>query len=281
MADGRFCTKCGKPVAVEASYCPSCGAARIGAAQVSSAPPNEPAAKLAAIKLETKRNQRTAVERDAGIRLKTEHHKLIAKLGTLGGCLALVLFIILLVIADSMGHPAGEAFLGCLALAWAAAFVASFVPRFRPKFAKALAREKLIDPLTGRPLGMVWWYRWFTATLAVLSFCALGNYVEPPSHNTQPSVNASSTSNKPAAPSIPAEAAIPTSPAVLPSLRDVRQIYCRSAEDLMGEIFSHAVQGREIPDSPDVVSIDLIVKAEGKVKEQYTLSDTDAILTIA
>ena len=45
----------------------------------------------------------------------------------------------------------------------------------------------------------------------------------------------------------------------------------------MGEIASHAIQGTKIPDDPDIVTIDLIAKAEQRIKERFSLSDTDAM----
>jgi hypothetical protein len=131
------------------------------------------------------------VEPGARVRLKAEHDKLIAKLGTSSGCLTLVLLVVLLVVADWMGHAAGGAFVGLIALTSAAAFVASFVPRFRSKFAKGLVREKLIDPLTGRPLATMWWFRWFTAVVGIFMFVALSDYVNPPA----PAATTASTSS--------------------------------------------------------------------------------------
>jgi hypothetical protein len=142
-----------------------------------------------------------------------------------------MLVILLLVIADSMRRAAGGAFVGFLALVSAVAFVASFVPRFRPKFAKALVREKLIDPLTGRPLGMVWWYRWFTATLAVLLFIGLGDYAERPSQTTPPP-----TSAAPVASSAAAEPKAPPLALTAQQVRDARLVLCDAVEDEMDTV---------------------------------------------
>jgi len=49
-------------------------------------------------------SQSETVERDARVRLKTEHYKLIAKLGASSGCLTVVLLLVLLVLADLMGR---------------------------------------------------------------------------------------------------------------------------------------------------------------------------------
>lgn len=130
-----------------------------------------------------------------------------------------------------MGRAAGGAFVRFLALVSVVAFVASFVPRFRPKLAKAFVREKLIDPLAGRPLGMVWWHRWFTATLAVLLFMGLGDYAERPSQTTP-----LPTATAPVASSADAEPRAPPLALTTQQVRDARLVLCDAVEDEMDTV---------------------------------------------
>lgn len=117
----------------------------------------------------------TAVERVASIRLEREHSKRVVLLGLAGGICALVTMGILLAIADSMGRIAGAAFVFATGAVAAAGFLALFVPRCAEPFvARAPAPN---DPLTGRPMRMLWWWRWFSGALAFLMFLGLSDYI--------------------------------------------------------------------------------------------------------
>jgi hypothetical protein len=133
-----FCTKCGGEVATEDSFCRKCGAPR----KARSAP--DP------IQTEVV----GAVERDARLRLKRAHDKLVATLGAVGGIAVIVFTIVLLVIADRMERPLGELFLAVTAFASVALFVGSLVSA---DFAESINRtlSKIEDPLTGEPLRML------------------------------------------------------------------------------------------------------------------------------
>lgn len=128
-----------------------------------------------------------AVERDAKIRLKREHDKLVARLGVGGGLAVIFLTILVLVVADKMGRLPGGLFVGGVALVSMALFLASFVS---VDFAESVNRAlsgKTEDPLTGKPLRMLWWFRWFAAMLGLFLFVGLSDYASPPAQSPESS----------------------------------------------------------------------------------------------
>lgn len=165
-----FCTKCGAEAASDDSFCRKCGAPRRNTET-----PADPI-KTAVVGV---------VERDAQIRLSREHSKLVAGLGVAGGLAVIVLTIALLVIADRMERLLGELFLAVVAFGSVALFVASLVSA---DFAESVNRTlgKADDPMTGKPLGMLWWFRWFTAMLGLFLFIGLSDYVNPPPNQESP-----------------------------------------------------------------------------------------------
>jgi len=110
--------------------------------------------------------------------LKRQHDQLVLKLRIGGGVGTLVLFVLLLAIADGMGRAPGGGFVFLLGLLGAVGFVALLVPRCGEGFARRMPAPK--DPLTGRPLQMLWWWRWFAGAITVLLLIALSDYGSPP-----------------------------------------------------------------------------------------------------
>jgi hypothetical protein len=61
------------------------------------------------------------------------------------------------------------------------AFLALLVPSYANRFNARIASEKIVDPLTGAPLRMVWLFRWLTVVIAFFLFVGAGDEFSPPS----------------------------------------------------------------------------------------------------
>lgn len=159
-----FCTRCGSESPETDAFCGKCGAPRAaGTIQAQ-------AAEVGA----------TPTDRVALIALEKEHRKLIARAAVAGGFVWIISTIVLLVIADEMPREIGGAFLVLISLASAAFFVALLFPRFASSVNERAASKQTIDPATGKPLRMVWWFRWLAAMVALTTFIGAGDYFSPP-----------------------------------------------------------------------------------------------------
>jgi hypothetical protein len=170
-----FCTKCAGTVNDYNQFCGTCGAARS----------SKPAA--AAVEVTG------AVERDAKVRLKREHDKLLASIGMGSGVATLVCCVLLLVLADTLGHVIGGILVGCISLICGVLFVRSFKAEFAEMVNRSLSSPSRIDPLSGEPLRMVWWFRWLTAVVSIFMLVALSDYLSPPPPATASSASASAS----------------------------------------------------------------------------------------
>jgi hypothetical protein len=157
-----FCTKCGGEVATEDSFCRKCGAPR----KARSAP--DP------IQTEVV----GAVERDARLRLKRAHYKISCdprsrwwdRSNCLHDCAS----------RDRGSHGTAawrtisrrDRFWLCGSLRRIAR-----LSGLRGSINRTLS--KIEDPLTGEPLRMLWWFRWFAAMLGLFLFIGLSDYVNP------------------------------------------------------------------------------------------------------
>jgi hypothetical protein len=148
----------------------------------------------------TSQVEQSATERVAQIRLKREHDKLVARLGVAGGLAMLVVCILLLAVADGLGRAAGAAFVLLIAASAAVGFVALFVPRYAEPFANRMPAPQ--DPLTGRPMRMLWWWRCFAAAAAVLMFVAFGDYTGAGGSQTAASSASSESHHSAAQPAV-------------------------------------------------------------------------------
>jgi hypothetical protein len=106
--------------------------------------------------------------------LRKEHTRLVAGLATGGTLVAIVINAILLAVADKIGGEAGGTFLILIGIVAAVLFVASLVPSKAERF--NITNEKVIDPATGSPLRMLWWFRWMTAMIALWTFVGSSDY---------------------------------------------------------------------------------------------------------
>jgi hypothetical protein len=80
-----------------------------------------------------------------------------------------------------------------IALGSAALFVATFASAdFAESVNRALSKTE--DPFTGKPLRMLWWFRWFTAMLGLFLFVGLSDYASPPAPPTAGSGGAEANS---------------------------------------------------------------------------------------
>lgn len=183
-----FCTKCGKEIGDADEFCGKCGAAR-------SSKPATPAVEVIG-----------AVERDARIRLKREHEKLLTSIGLGSGFATLIGCFLLLALADALGHILGGILVGALSLIGGVLFVGSFRSTFAEKVNRSLSRPNTIDPLSGEPLRMVWWFRWLTAVISIFMLVALSDYVSAPA---PPSVSSASVDNVQPMAAEPKESASP------------------------------------------------------------------------
>jgi hypothetical protein len=157
----RYCTKCGKLLDGRTNFCGHCGAP-LGVISES----------VTAV-----------VERDAKIRLKRAHDKLVATQAVMGGVCTIVSTVILLVIADHLGAWGG-AFVLVAALLSSAAFIMLFIPHYMEASSRLLPTGPE-DPLTGVPMRMLWWWRWFAGALAFFMFVGLGDYPQKSAREPQ------------------------------------------------------------------------------------------------
>lgn len=164
------------------------------------------------------RARESVVERDAKVRLKREHNKLVGKLAFGGGCLTLVVFLVLLVVADAMSRAAGHSFVLSVALVAATAFAILLVPQYADGFLRRMPAPN--DPLTGRPLRMLWWWRWMAGALTLFMFVALPDYRDV--GNTRSPSNPSALASPETTPTVPASPASP--PEV--ELDEARKTFC-------------------------------------------------------
>lgn len=164
-----FCTKCGAQNAADDAFCAKCGAPRS-------------TAKTPATQTATSADPRVRV---ADVTLKHQHRKVVAQLAIAGTLLAILINFILLMIADKIGGLGGGTFLIIVGAAASAAFVALLVPRIANRFDSSTEKAVPIDPITGRPLRMVWWFRWLTAMIAFWTFVGSSDYLSPPRDSTQ------------------------------------------------------------------------------------------------
>lgn len=188
-----FCVTCGNEVREAAAFCGKCGAA--------AATPVRAADETIA------RADRIVAEET----LKKEHGKLVGMWAAAGTMLTFLINIILMVIGFSIGGVVGGVFLVTIGIAAAAIFVASLIPSQSERF--NVASKKAIDPVTGKPMRMLWFVRWMTAMIALWTIVASTDLFNPPAQS--PSVQADTA---PTVATIPADspylAAAPDAPAV-------------------------------------------------------------------
>lgn len=196
------CSRCGHIIAASAPKCVGCGTPGPIARHPNSWQTTEPAEAIAEM-LSAKGAERRdlsapapagpggVLERDAETRLKRAHNKLVGILGAGGAVLVLVVFVILLVIADSMGRTAGGVFVFMMGLLAASGLIALLIPRHAEAFVQRMPAPK--DPLTGGPMRMLWWWRWFAGALAFFMVSALGSYTGSTAPHSSNSGNLAAT----------------------------------------------------------------------------------------
>jgi hypothetical protein len=194
------CANCGHVIARSAPKCPGCGTPGPMARHPNSWRTAEPAEAVAVMIAES------GIESDANAGLKRQHDRLVLKLGIGGAVGTFALLVILLAIADGMGGVLGGVFIFLLGLLGAAGFVALMMPRYAGVFARRVPAPK--DPLTGRPLRMLWWWRLFAGAITVLMFVALNDYMGRGSADT--TARSIQPSESPSTEATPAEAGLET-----------------------------------------------------------------------
>jgi hypothetical protein len=110
--------------------------------------------------------------------LKKEHSKLIAGFAAAGTVITILTNVILLVLADKIGGGAGGACLILVSIAAAALFFTSLLPSKAERF--NITNERVIDPVTGAPLRMLWFFRWMIAMIALWTMVGSSDYFNKP-----------------------------------------------------------------------------------------------------
>ncbi len=155
-----FCVGCGNQMKEGSAFCGKCGAA-------AGTPVRAADEKIA-------RASRIVADET----LKNEHNKLVAGWAAGGTFLTLIINVILLAIGFNIGGKAGGTFLVLAGLAATVLFVASLIPSKSAIF--DVSRQKVIDPVTGAPLKMLWWFRWMVAMIALWTFVGSTDLFSPP-----------------------------------------------------------------------------------------------------
>ena len=154
-----FCTKCGGETASDAAFCAKCGAPRSNSSKAQTV---------------------SAVETVARQKLEGQHAAVVAMLGIVGFVLVMICGFLLVAIADSFGRIGGGVFVALISLGSGWLFVRTFISKpFAERVNAALSFSRNVNLVTGEPYRMLWWFRWFTASLAVFMAVALSDYVSP------------------------------------------------------------------------------------------------------
>jgi hypothetical protein len=144
-----FCVRCGNQMREGAAFCSKCGilvglARAIDNLVYDTPPPVDHGAESAA---EKKRGG------------------LILGLATIGLCVTALAIAISFGVALAFGGEAGRGFLIVVGIVASALFCASLLPSKAERF--NFSNKRWIDPTTGAPLRMVWWFRWMVAMIAL------------------------------------------------------------------------------------------------------------------
>lgn len=225
-----FCVGCGNQLREGAAFCGKCGA---------------PAATPVRAADETVARADRLVAQET---LKKKHSKLVAGLAVAGTLLAIVINAILLVVADKLGGEAGGGFLILVGIAAAVLFAASLIPSKAERF--NITNKKVIDPVTGAPLRMLWWFRWMTAMIALWTFVGSSDYFNKP----QPA--AFEAGAKPVVASTPADAPDASPPAKLVPLSDSELQYVSEIQSQSGTLGASMNRFQGLAARPEIFNDD-------------------------
>ena len=167
-----YCTKCGNEISDENSFCGKCGAKAVDSSLGGPSSNPNPSARFGAHD-----PPYTPTRVLNGIIRLSARNTRIAILAVFGTLLMFLLLTLMLAIGDKLGRPEpGAVFVTVAALLSLASFIALMIPKYAEPFNARASTSKIIDPSTGKPFRLLWWFRWLTGMLALFLLAGISDF---------------------------------------------------------------------------------------------------------